>query len=193
ELSLQELRSYEQVVALHQEKIKVGLMRPVKEADRNGLHLEPLLEEDLVAVLPEGHPLAARPQVELAAFAREPVILPPREGGCGTLHDLVLQVCQREGFTPRITQQATELQTRIGLVAGGLGVTLVPASLLKFPYEGVVYRHLQEPVPKLELALACRTGERSALVQAFIEVAREVAAAVVAGRERRLVPISQKS
>lgn len=193
ELALQELRSHEQVVALHQEKIKVGLLRPMKEQDRAGLHFEPLLEEELVAVLPEGHPLAAKSHVELGAFAREPVILPPRHSGCGTLHDLVLQVCQREGFTPRITQQATELQTRIGLVAGGLGVTLVPASLLKFPCPGVVYLPIQAPVPTLELVVASRAGENSPLVRAFIEVAQEVAAADMASRDGRIVSISQKS
>ncbi|PTL75199.1 LysR substrate-binding domain-containing protein [Vitiosangium sp. GDMCC 1.1324] len=193
ELSLQELRSQDQVVALHQEKLKVGLLRPTKVQDAAGLHLEHLLEEDLMAVLPEGHPLAARSQVDMAVLVRESVILPPRESGCGILYDLVHQVCQREGFTPRITQHATELQARIGLVAGGLGVALVPVSMLKFRCDGVVYRHLQEPTPKLELAVASRAGERSPLVRAFIEVAREVAAAELASREGRVVSISQKS
>lgn len=192
ELSLRELRSHEQIQALNSEQIQVGLLRPVSEGCP-GIHLDPLLQEELLAVLPESHPLAARSRVDLAVLAREPVILPPRDGGCGTLHDLVLQVCQREGYTPRITQQATELLARIGLVAAGLGVSIVPESFQRLQREGVVYRRLQDPTPRLELSLAWREGERSALVRSFAEVAHEIATLHQESQRGNVVSISPKS
>jgi DNA-binding transcriptional LysR family regulator len=191
ELSLQELRSPDQVQALLQDKLLVGLLRPLK--DTGGLCVEPLLAEELIAVLPEGHPLASRARVELADLARESVVLPPRNSGCGTLHDLVLQACQRQGFTPRISQQATELHARISLVAGGLGVTLVPATFQSLQREGVVYRQLAEPAPRVDLAIAWRAGERSQLVHAFLDVAREAAALHEARQTGNVVSISPKS
>ncbi len=191
ELSMRELRSHEQVQALQRENIQVGLLRPMKE--HAGLSLDPIMDEALLAVLPEGHPLAARARVDLSALAREPVILPPRDGGCGTLHELVLQVCQREGFTPRITQQATELMARISLVAAGLGVTLVPACMGWQACEGVVFRPLQDTAARIELAVAWREAERSPLVRSFVETAREIGALHAASKTGNVVSISQKS
>jgi DNA-binding transcriptional LysR family regulator len=75
-------------------------------------------------------------------------------------------------------------------VASGLGVTLMPASVESFQRRGVVYRPLKRPAPSIELALAWREGERSALVQSFIELARETvaASAPVAPPRLRAIP-----
>jgi DNA-binding transcriptional LysR family regulator len=61
----------------------------------------------------------------------------------------------------------------LNLVAAGLGVSLVPASLRSLQMEGVVYRRLAEVSQlKAPLILACRRGENSAAVQRFIDLVR---------------------
>lgn len=81
----------------------------------------PLLRDEFVVALPPGHFLAARSQVPAAALAHERMLL-LEDGHC--LRDQALAVCsgagEQEGFA------ATSLHTLAQMVAGGLGVTLLP-------------------------------------------------------------------
>jgi DNA-binding transcriptional LysR family regulator len=172
ELAIRELTSASQYEALRQERIKVGFVRP--QPDSSGLRVEPLLKEPLIAAVPEGHRFARHTEIDLTELAREPFILAAPNTGCGIIRDLVYSACQKAGFTPHIAIEASQLQTIIGLVAGDLGVALVPASVITFQRRGVVYRRLCKPEPLMEVALATREDERSPLVESFLAVAREV-------------------
>lgn len=171
-LSIRELTSAAQYEALRQERIKVGFVRP--QQDATGIRVEPLLTEPLIAAIPEGHRFAERAEIDLNELAREPFILAAPNTGCGIIRDLIYSACQKAGFAPQIAMEASQLQTIIGLVAGDLGVALVPASVTTFQRRGVVYRRLRKPEPLLEVALAAREDERSPLVESFVAVAREV-------------------
>jgi DNA-binding transcriptional LysR family regulator len=171
-LALRELTSIGQAEALRQERLRVGFVRPL--ADTSGLRLEPLLTEPLVAAVPEGHPLASRSEIDIAEIAREPLILCTANAGCNIIRDLIFATCEKAGVTPQVAMEASQLPTLIGLVAGDLGVALVPASVLTFHRRGVAYRRLRKPEPLIELCLATRDDERSPLVESFLAVAREV-------------------
>ena len=67
------------------------------------------------------------------------------------------------------------MQTIINLIAAGIGVSLVPASLINLQRRGVVYRPLQEQTPAIELALAWRPAESSPVLPQFLEVIRGIA------------------
>ena len=56
------------------------------------------------------------------------------------------------GLTPRIGQEAIQMQTIVSLVSAGMGVALVPQSLRNLRRTGVVYRPLRESVPVIERA-----------------------------------------
>ena len=171
QLALRELTSGEQIEALRQERIQVGFLRPREELPE--LQVETLLEEPLIAALPEGHRLSSRLQIELAELANDPFVLTPGTGGCGTILEVTLAACERAGFRPRRAQEATQLGTVVSLVAGGLGVALLPASIQNLQRRGAVYRRLAPPVPRIPLALVHRRGDSSPIVQAFLATARE--------------------
>jgi DNA-binding transcriptional LysR family regulator len=64
----------------------------------------------------------------------------------------------------------------LNLVAAGLGVSIVPASLRRLEMDGVVYRSIaKNQQPLAPLILACRGGENSAAVQRFIELVKQTA------------------
>src|SRR5206468_4598916 len=107
-------------------------------------------------------------RVPLATLAREPFILFPRKAGAG-LYDLIVGFCRDAGFTPRIEQEAIQMPTIVSLVAAGMGVALVPASLLQMRRTGVVYRPLGETSPLMEVGLAWRNREMEPAVAAFID------------------------
>jgi DNA-binding transcriptional LysR family regulator len=71
---------------------------------------------------PEGHPLAHRPEIALAALAHEPWIFFPR-AVASRLHDEIIHACHEAGFTPRIVQEALKLSKVSSFVASGLRVS----------------------------------------------------------------------
>ena len=74
------------------------------------------------------------------------------------------------------TQEAPRIVSTLNLVAAGLGITIVPASLSRLPLEGVTYRPLTgRPAIKVPLNLACRRDDPSAATQAFIDQVRRLA------------------
>ena len=135
----------------------------------------PLQDEDMVAALPARHPLAKAKGLTLRDLANETLILYRRPDGRG-LYDVIIAACAEAGFSPHVGQEAPRIVSTLNLVAAGLGVTLVPASLSRLPLEGVVYRPLKgKPAVKVPLNLACRRNERSAAVLSFIELVRKQA------------------
>ena len=174
ELVLRELVSARQAQALQDKRLHIGLARPAISAE--SIVSEVVVQEPLVVALPKAHPMSSPERLELAALADEPFILfPPYPRP--SYADFVTAVCSQAGFTPTVVQETAEMHTALSLVAAGLGVTLVPASVQRAHREGICYRHFTEPQPMTELTVAYRVGETSPVVSAFLEVVRQVAAA----------------
>jgi DNA-binding transcriptional LysR family regulator len=172
EIELRERSTIEQVDGLAAGLVDVGLVPlPVEEGD---LHAEILLREQAVAALPAGHPLAALRRVPLERLATEPFVMFPRAQAPG-FHDRLLAGLAATGTPPRIVQNAAEMQTIVGLVATGIGVSLVPASVAHLALQGVAYRPVTSG-PMVELAAITRRTEESPVVHAFLELARELRA-----------------
>ena len=85
----------------------------------------PLRADTLDAVLPAGHPLAARERIALAELAGEPFVGPPDGTSC---HDVTVTGCAAAGFAPAFEHWSLDFHTTMALVAAGLGVALVPGS-----------------------------------------------------------------
>jgi DNA-binding transcriptional LysR family regulator len=170
EVRLRELSTAEQLEALAAGALDVGFAR--LPLDEPAVELEPVATEPILAALPEGHPLATRRQVRLHDLATEPFVMFPRAQAPGFFDHLVNLVAAT-GTAPRIVQEAREMQTIMALVASGLGVTLVPASVQALALHGAVYRPLQGN-PQTELAVLRPRGTPAPAVAAFLAVARQV-------------------
>jgi len=143
------------------------VLPPVDEAS---LEIRPVHREPLVVALPARHPLAATSgPIRLAALADAPFIFTPRRMSPG-LHDDILAFCRRVGFSPRLEQEAIQMQTIVSLVSAEIGVALIPASMEHMGRTGVVYRSLVEKSPLTEIGLAWRRGDDLPTLQMFLEV-----------------------
>jgi DNA-binding transcriptional LysR family regulator len=175
-LALEESGTTELVAALRAQTIDAAFVRS-PFGDSLDLTVRPLLEEPMVAALPSGHALSGGGEaLPLAALAGETFILYRRPVGPG-LHDAIIAACDRAGFSPRIGQEAPRMLSTLSLVAAGVGVTVVPASMSRLEAEGVAYRPL-DPAALLTapLNLAYRRDEISAAVRRFVAlVQRNVA------------------
>ena len=165
-----ELATTEQVGAIATGTLDAGLVRmPISSTE---VATRPLVEEPLVIALPDFHPLARRRRLPLAALAGEPFVLWGRQLN-PLFHDEVVSACHDAGFSPNVVQEAGEMPTIVSLVAGGLGVSLVPASMDRLRTDGVVYIPLQGRGVRIVIALAWRREHPSPLVQNLVKVARD--------------------
>jgi DNA-binding transcriptional LysR family regulator len=160
-----------QVAALRAGQLQLGIARPPFGDET--LVAEPLHEEPVVVALPSGHPLSARRTLSLRALATEPFVIFPRDRRPGW-YDFMLGLCRAAGFEPVVGQDAPELATAMALVAAGMGVTLVPASVQDLRRSGVDYRPLAAPAPRTQLIALRRGGVPLPVVDRFIAVMREV-------------------
>jgi DNA-binding transcriptional LysR family regulator len=169
-LSLRELNAAEQALALHDRSIHVGFARPYVEQPE--MRVEAVLREPFLVALPESHPLARQSDLALSQLANAPFVSFP-EQPLPSYAEVVRTVCEAAGFTPHVVQEVREMQTAISLVAAGLGIALLPASVQHLHRDGVVYCPLREPAPRTELAVVSRQDDPSPVLQNFLVVVRE--------------------
>jgi DNA-binding transcriptional LysR family regulator len=171
---LEESSSGDLLAGLREERLDIAFIRSgLPEAV--GLAVHPLLQEDMAAALPARHRLTRRPRLALKDLAEETFILYRRPDGRG-LYDVIIAACAAAGFSPHVGQEAPRIVSTLNLVAAGLGITIVPASLSRLPLEGVTYRPLKgRPALRVPLSLASRRDEHSAATLGFIDLVRRLA------------------
>jgi DNA-binding transcriptional LysR family regulator len=173
ELFLHEMMPDQVVQRLHGRQVDVGFF--YLPFDDSALDFSPVSREPLVVALPETHPLAREPEIDLRTLEHEPFVLPMRYNMPG-LYGQVTEVRRQAGFTPRAVQKDVWLmQTIVGLVASAIGVALVPASLRNIRRKGVVYRTVRGLSPTVETGVVWRRDDSSAVLSAFLDVVGEVA------------------
>jgi len=170
EIVLREMTTMQQVQALQKGSIHLGMLRP--PIPETGLNLQIVREEPFVVVLPPTTRFAPDERLPLSALSEEPFVLFPRAISPG-VYDQVISLCNQAGFSPIIVQEATELHTILGLVAVGIGVSLLPASVRLLRSQGVVYRALPQTGTQANTALAWRQDSRSSVLFTFLDVAKQ--------------------
>ena len=172
-VTLEESLSHELLERMRDDRMDVGFIRS-SVADPESLVIHPLLDEAMVVALPSGHVLAeGNMAVSLKHLAGETFILygPPGSG----IYDSTIAACRAAGFSPRVGQQAPRITSTLSLVAAGLGISFVPASLQRMNMDGVTYRRIKGIVPKAILSLASRRGDVSAVVRQFVTLVKRTA------------------
>lgn len=176
---LSEMYSEPQFSALRNGQIDVGFVRdvPTHEDDARALRIDVIDREPLVLALPSGHRLAGRQRVELSEVAGDPFVVQPRELAA-TLYDRLVRLAAKASFHPVIRQHAQQINGLLALVAAGIGLALVPASMQVVKLAGVSYVPLGDPDAYLLLAVASQVDSASPVVQQFLETVSEAKVAL---------------
>ncbi|HEY2224922.1 LysR family transcriptional regulator [Actinomycetospora sp.] len=161
-----------QLVALADGSLDVGLVRAAEPTET--VSVEHLVSEPLLAALPSDHPLADRTSIVPEDLADEPFVLWPRPLG-RAFFDIITRYCLDHGFSPRIVAEGADIETQLGLVAAGLGVSLQPSYYANLRPPGVAFLPLEGEVPQIALQVAWRRTDRSPAVAHFVEAALECA------------------
>lgn len=165
ELVLQELTTTQQEQALQDSRIHVGFAHPPLED--NTLNQECIQQEALIVAMSQTHPLAEQEKISVRSLVDENFIMFPRHLGPG-LYDQIVSLCQQGSFSPKVTQEAIQMQTIIGLVSGGMGIAIAPSSLQNLQRAGVVYRTLEEKTPLVETAIVWRQENITPVLREFL-------------------------
>ncbi|WP_326538375.1 LysR substrate-binding domain-containing protein [Pseudorhodoferax sp.] len=173
-LQIEHMPTGAQLQALEERRIDVGLLRPSRQY-RPPAHLKltAFWKDELRLVVPQGHPAARRRRpAAVTLLAGQPLVLFPRGIGCG-LHDHVMALCARAGFVPQGVHEAREGTTIVGLVAAGMGLSLLPSAYERLTTVGVHYAALEPALAASQVCAAHRVDEPHRLAEHFVHLARE--------------------
>ncbi|NUT32296.1 MAG: LysR family transcriptional regulator [Hamadaea sp.] len=110
-------------------KLDIALLAdyPGYELDRRpDLVVHPLVTEPGFVALSTAHPLADHDDIDLAALAGEPWIVPPSDGTGWPEH--MLDACRAAGFTPSVRHTVVDNRLQRMLIDGGRAVAIVQAT-----------------------------------------------------------------
>jgi DNA-binding transcriptional LysR family regulator len=173
-IDLREATTDVQLEDLLQGRIDAGLLiPPMTDKARAELEYMTVLSEPLVLAAPQGpRALRGKAAATLKEVADMPLIIFPRRIA-PALHDAILGCFRDAGLTPRIGQEAIQMQTIVGLVSAGMGVALVPQSVSNLKRPGVEYKPLAGKGTPVETGLAWRRDNMSPVLRNFLELLRK--------------------
>jgi DNA-binding transcriptional LysR family regulator len=166
-LALKELGPDDQIDSLQRGQLDLGLLHAVlRGAD---FKTKVVSRERFIAALPKTPEFVRMRRADLRRLAEETTIMPVRHAAHG-YYEYVLSAYQQAGVVPAQILHTRLIQTGLMLVAGGLGVSLVPESFSRHvQVEGLIYRPLLTQPPLLELLAAWRHDNASPLLARFVE------------------------
>jgi len=167
EISLRELPPADQIDGLKAGSLDVGFVRT--SLDDPTLAAELVRRESLMVVLPDDHRLAEQRTIPLEALAREPFVMFPRARG-PAFFDQLMTLCGRAGFSPRIVQEAAQLDI-VSLIAAGFGISIMPSSMRNFRRPGLSFRSIVG-APQVELLIVWRHQNLSPAAHNFVDLVR---------------------
>jgi len=122
-VSLAEGLVREHVARLHAGDLDLAIVTPTGSGTAfDGLDLHHLLDDPMYVAMHPDHPMAGRRELRLAELAEEDWI-----AGDARPEETLISAALHSGFRPRITYVVGEWIAKQGMVAAGLGVTLIPS------------------------------------------------------------------
>jgi DNA-binding transcriptional LysR family regulator len=147
DLRLVEIDSSQQLeqIALHQ--LDIGLIGLGHTERTDDLELVPIVDQRLTAVFPEDHPQAGKKKaIALKSLAQERFLVAARSNA-DVFNSWLIVLCQQAGFHPQIAQEFGQPLTVLNYVAGGLGITILPAQYGSLQIARIRFRPLDRSTP----------------------------------------------
>lgn len=171
ELTMEEANTPQLLQGLVEQRLDAAFIRPASYAPE-GLQFYRLADEPMKIALPSTHALVRKKYLKAKDLMDESFILVPGPPGT-TLYSEVFELCHAQGFSPRISQPAPQISSVINLVAAGLGISIVPASLSQIRLKGVCYKDFVPPAPIAQLAFAW-LDQDNGVVRRLLEIVQRL-------------------
>lgn len=162
------LETFPQMKALLDCSLDIGFMR-VLDRYPAGIAGVTVQRQAFTLAIPEDHPLAACDRVEPAMLVDAPFVGPPVEGEVGFWRNISWVMGDRP---VNIVARAPDAMSVLAMVASGIGLGILAASISRIALPGLVYRDIVGSPTTAEHAVAFRRNEGSPPVKAFIDFMR---------------------
>jgi DNA-binding transcriptional LysR family regulator len=170
-LSLLEMHAHEQLAAMEDGRIDVGLTRPLNPPFDRRFRSELLYNDPVVVAVRPEHPFAGR-AVQLRELAEQPLVLCERKA-TPYLFDEFLAMCSLEGFLPQIVNTSSTWSGVLTLVEAGEGVALVPSGVRHLRTKGLSYCALEPDKLSLGLAVVWNPAREGVALRDFLALLGE--------------------
>jgi DNA-binding transcriptional LysR family regulator len=168
-LELQPSDRVAQIEALESRAIDVALIPA--PAPRGNFETELFARGSLMVALPAGHPLLSIGRVEVSMLAEHDIVTFPLALNT-RIREIFVAACAAEGFSPNVSQEASQLHTQLALVGAGCGLSPVPGWVAANNFQNVEFRPLQSAL-NYDLVLVWRRGSKTGALAHFLDVARQ--------------------
>lgn len=153
------------VELVRRREVDFGISSMIEDAN---LEFMPIIHDDIVAVLPLGHPLASSRHITLQQLTRHPLILMDRDSSVRHIVDAVFASIGRM-ITPEY--EATFMSSAVGMVRAGLGITLLPSSAHEVTTGETLIRRVRHPAFRRSVGVIKLRGRSlSPAGAAFVEL-----------------------
>lgn len=166
QLSLREMSSPQQQIAVEKGEIHIGFVRPPVLDESLAVNL--VDQEPFVIALPQSHPLAAADGLRLKDLQDTPLVVFDADDAPG-FRDLIFHFCATADYRPSVIQEGHQVSTMLCLVASGAGFALVPQSSRRIQIEGLVFKPVLDESPQVELYTICRRDQQAPFVGDFLK------------------------
>lgn len=164
------VQATEGIAALRADELDLAFVRGAPADEQISTRIVRL--DRLSVLVPQGHPLSAHDTIAIGDLREEPFITFPALRGSAVRKALV-SACRTAGFEPRIEHEFADVNTICGLVAAGMGVTLMISAPTLEPIANVSSRPPSEDIASIPLLLAWRTDNDSPALARVLDIAEE--------------------
>lgn len=175
-VKLLDLSPGEQIEALRAGEIDVGLLGQEGRLVAKEFYVRKIATLSVVAVLPDTHRLASRPELRLADLKGETFIGTPERHVPGR-NQWITGLCRKAGFRPRFTPPSESLEQAISAVVSEGAVMLLPDHVRDFVQPGIVVKSISDPGVSWDFLVVWQRGRTAAAVKTLVD-------ALAAGRKR---------
>jgi DNA-binding transcriptional LysR family regulator len=171
-IDMLELNSGEQIAALQQERLDLGLLHATRPTA--GLQSHLLVTEPFMACLPADHALAGLRGLRVGQLSGERLVLFSRQVS-PDYHQQIWQICQSAGFTPELHHEVRHWLSVLSLVSLRQGVSLVPSCLQRVGFPGLAFVPIQGRHPQSQMQAMWHPGHVQPLVESLLADLRDSA------------------
>lgn len=172
-IELVELLTEHQAESIRKGAIHLGISRSIGEFEpAPDLAYTPLFTETLVAAIPLQHRLAVRKSLKASDLDELPFISYPK-GLYSNFSNASLRLLEAAGANPRVGYEAKEIHTALGLVAAGLGATLVGKSVTVNNRTDICFLPIRSTKMHAKVFAVYKKAEPNRLADAFLKIIQE--------------------
>lgn len=171
ELELSEMTIADQVKALLEERIDVGILRP--PISNHSIQTQILYNDPFIVAIPDSHTLKNQSSIKLSALTNESFIL-FSQSSSPLFYSKIIAMCEKSGFIPKVVQRATQIHTVIGLVSAKMGISIVPSVAKNLHIPNVKFLTIQDSPPPVQVALGWNKANDSPILSSFRDLLKTI-------------------